>query len=440
MAEAIAHAFRGGKLMIWREDELMEIHGWPDPWARRKVARAAWERFDPAFPLVVPYRPSRRKKGSCGTQMQLSLGDTPVKSRAEERRRAFAGFRFSLPKDVARRLEPFRSLQWRLLVGCALSDCFVELLGSNPVLAYFWAGRMAACPRDGRVFDVAGTMPQRALAEELMLPGSKSGVKLMRKVFVPALSRMTAPNLQRLLCNEETRMRCQHLPRINTGIINLLAQPGLASWTAPNLLNEVAEAKDELFRSPTAERLEDHRRLWRQLGDERLRTFTSREELREDHQRIVARYHDREREREAARREELARLARIARDPEAQRREREARAAARLREPFPEPPVPGMQTIEPLRDEAALRQEGRAQHNCVGTYANRVRAGSHYIYRVTWPERATLSLVRGEAGTWLRGQCEIAHNRAAGAKTVQLVDQWLQDQQAIPGAGAGATA
>lgn len=90
------------------------------------------------------------------------------------------------------------------------------------------------------------------------------------------------------------------------------------------------------------------------------------------------------------------------------------------------PPVPPVRAIEPLTSVEALEEEGRAQDNCVAAYAKRIAQGSTYIYRVLWPERATLSLVRDEAGNWARGELEIRGNVPASPKTARFVDEWLR--------------
>ena len=61
----------------------------------------------------------------------------------------------------------------------------------------------------------------------------------------------------------------------------------------------------------------------------------------------------------------------------------------------------------------------------------RVRGGTHYIYRVTWPQRCTLSIVKDRDDRWARCELEISGNRAASAQSRQAVDSWLQRNQRI---------
>ncbi|NIP98238.1 MAG: hypothetical protein GWO24_34440, partial [Akkermansiaceae bacterium] len=71
----------------------------------------------------------------------------------------------------------------------------------------------------------------------------------------------------------------------------------------------------------------------------------------------------------------------------------------------------------PLTTRSQLRAEGRAQSNCVASYSRRVKNGALYVYRVLWPERCTLSLVKRRNGLWVLGELKTAHNSRASAKT-----------------------
>jgi hypothetical protein len=95
---------------------------------------------------------------------------------------------------------------------------------------------------------------------------------------------------------------------------------------------------------------------------------------------------------------------------------------------FPPPPVPSLPgVVEPLDSAVQLVLEGRQQANCVASYAPRVREGRVSIYRVLQPERATLSLIRTEAGRWEIGELKASRNRPVSGQTHDLVEQWLAD-------------
>ena len=67
--------------------------------ALRKEESGTWEEFEPRFRVVKPYRPQKVKKQP---QLELAFDHIPIKpTLAEQRRRAFDGFRFSMPKPAA---------------------------------------------------------------------------------------------------------------------------------------------------------------------------------------------------------------------------------------------------------------------------------------------------------------------------------------------------
>lgn len=63
----------------------------------------------------------------------------------------------------------------------------------------------------------------------------------------------------------------------------------------------------------------------------------------------------------------------------------------------------------------------------MATYATRVMSGDCYIYRVTAPERATLSIVYRADGCWRRSELKGHRNRAVRAETIRVVDAWLRN-------------
>lgn len=101
----------------------MLIRGWEEPSAVKKTANS-WDPFVAEFRLVAPYRRAKKpnsKKAETTSSLpepanqlgfdlfdQLPFSRKPQvpapPSMAEQRKRAFDSFRFSLPKDVARAL------------------------------------------------------------------------------------------------------------------------------------------------------------------------------------------------------------------------------------------------------------------------------------------------------------------------------------------------
>ena len=96
---------------------------------------------------------------------------------------------------------------------------------------------------------------------------------------------------------------------------------------------------------------------------------------------------------------------------------------------FPAPPLSGTQTIQPIRDDYALDQEGHEMHHCVGIYAKQMREGNRAFYRVLAPERATLELLRSPSGTWRISQLAGHCNARVAQKTKRAIYAWLAREQ-----------
>ena len=408
------YRFKDGKLMIFSEKEVMLISGWDKPSAVSKTGDY-WEPFVPEFRLVAPYRraakasskkAAKSKPAPAETgQMDFGLLDElpTVKkpsvckppSLAKQRKSAFDSFRFSLPKEVAKVLEGFRSHQWHLLLLLAHDKQVLDIATANPVLAYAVADWYADYPKSLLDF---GKMPQRNLLKLLKLPDSAALVKLFRKIPPASIDpRMWKPLLQALGRPDGTTAKwLAHVPAINLGVMELILTPQIRSAVTPRLLEEAASDPKEKYRATIASLLSDTMAMKTELADERpLTNLTSLARLQEIHESVSS---------------EFRKLEKL----------RGAHGS------LPLPPLPGVKDrIVPLLSQSELMAEGREQKNCVAGYVARVAAGSHYVYRVLHPSRATLSIIRQSDGNWVIGELEASCNRSVDLATRFYVNKWL---------------
>lgn len=401
--------------MIFQEDEVMLIRGWEEPQALRKWD-GEWEQFSPEFRLVAPYRrtakPSAAKAekpaSPAGGQLELVLWDEgnpspeakPSRSQpptlARQRKIAFDAFRFSLPKEVARVLERFRSHQWSLLTLLAHDKQALDLAAANPVLAYALANWRAAHPNRKKEI---GTMPQRDLLKLLKLPDAPAIVKLFRKIPPESVDQRLWPVLLAVLRQSDgaSSKLLSHVSAINLGVMELILTPRIRGHITPGLLEEVAADPKEKYRGAVARKIADVLAMRDELGDARpLAGIRSVEQLERIHAEAM---------------EDFQKL----------RKMRSEQGA------FPPPPIPGLEgKIIPLRTQAELVAEGRAQKNCVATYAARVAERKCYIYKVLHPQRATLCIRPQPDGNWGLSELEVSCNRKADRATFAFVRDWLE--------------
>jgi hypothetical protein len=67
---------------------------------------------------------------------------------------------------------------------------------------------------------------------------------------------------------------------------------------------------------------------------------------------------------------------------------------------FPDSPIPGNRLLTPIRNGEELRIEGEEMSHCVAGYAEEVAEGFSFFYRWLGQDRATVQLVKNEAGHW----------------------------------------
>ncbi|MEM6278058.1 MAG: PcfJ domain-containing protein [Verrucomicrobiota bacterium] len=413
--------FEAGSLYLFKDATEMRLTAAPVPQAvRRHRGQGSWTPFLPEFRVIHPYRPKRepvRKKELPGQLAFDFFEDTFEPNRpihltpAQRRKKAFTQFRFSMPKPFAKVLEPFKTHQWPLLVLLSHDPLALELAESNPALAFFLALRMNG---DVPLIESlrCSSLRRRDIMEVLGLPSSNRAVKLFRKISPASLNGDHWGSMLDVFRREleQAKSPLHHLEVINTGVIEILAHPAASRAAGPNLLIEVGQDKAENHRgrivhmiTSTLEMQEDlhesgnglaHRKHFPDLG-----------RLVETHGEVTKRYRRRIRQLIEANEHETDR--------------------------FRNPPLPGIPgKIEPITSTEGLVNEGEEQGNCVASYAQRVRQGSTFIYRVLTPERATLSIVKtSHFSPWEIGELETKYNTEASSETEDCVQAWLDRHQ-----------
>jgi hypothetical protein len=409
-------SFSNGALRLVKDSMELRITALPVPHAVMRRGRGSrWDPFVPEFRLIHPYRPVKVKTGPVkkpGPADQLSFDfydDTVdrdplrVLTPAQRRKRAFDQFRFSLAKPVARVLEPFRTHQWALLVLLHHDPGALELAEANPALAFVLAQKMKA-DRELIAALRCSSMRQRDLLEVLGLPAAAAAVNLFRKIDPSSLNGDNWPDIVRVLHEELAggKSRLNHLPSINSGVVEILADPRASGAATPTLLSEVAMDRSENYRGRVVHMITSTLRMQNEMrAGNRCQQFPSLARLRSVHDEVSENY---------------------------RRRVRQLiDANEHANDPFFSPPVPGIAgRIEPITSAAGLVDEGEEQGNCVASYAAQVAAGHTFIYRVLHPERATLSIVlKTPFGGWEIGELETKFNTDASEETEAYVQAWL---------------
>jgi len=336
-------------------------------------------------------------------------------------RTVLTAWRAKGPEDLFSIVEPFPSHQWGLLCFLSETQAARELASTNPVLAYALANSHELRGTHADAAAIQAVMhsrrKRRAIAAWLGFPEREAVVRFLGRLPPEQASPAVLRLVRSAICADpEVVDTLNHLPHVNKGVLELLAHPHVRPLVTPVLLREVLLCGEPALATAAADRLVRTLEVIETYGmPVTPRRFESLRQMREFADRVDERFNIVTQNQQ-----------RVAVGPPAVPRQRTEhhRRAKSPPKPFPPPPVPGTDTIQPITSAAALVKEGYVQHNCVGSLASGVRNGSCYYYRVLSPQRATAEIVLGWDG-WRRGQLLLSGNRRPYLATIEAVDTWL---------------
>lgn len=311
----------------------------------------------------------------------------------------------SVPEEVRLPLAQYTFGQLQMLQVCARSERAVQLLHASPNLLWFIAPfLMAHVAHDKRELHAVLGYKRPALLD--MAGGRSEGwvVRLLES-FGPVRRNSAARTALRVLMNTpEALETLRHRKTLSWEIACFAAERAhyFAGRVARSIFREsenIATAQRELH--DMEQLLRDVQRLGHTLAILDLRklllacgTYPQLQQL-----------HDAWTRRLNGRNNQMAEV--------------------ELGRSLPPPPFAGTKDIVPLTTAAALHEEGARMHHCVGSYVSAVRKGNCYIYKVLFPERATVEIRYTSRNGWVVRQIKKASNNAPNAETVRIVHAWL---------------
>lgn len=413
--------FRENRLLIQRGDERYCIEAWPHPQAHMRMKGEPWTRCYPEFRFIdYPYRKPKPKKKKPRMQ-QLGLALEEVKDAdqapAQTRKEAYELLRKTLPFKYAMSLARFQGWQYNLLVGLRIDKRFLDLLESNPTLAFLLLNDF-----ESRIHILKNAKCEMSQIVEkkqidslwrLGLPENKKILKIMKNIAPQSLAPNTGFRLIGISGHVDAMQRLGHLKKINTALLYFFDgwDPAVHP-VEPVFLEAVSRDLTSMFTYGVMREFIRGQDLFRDLRPGRTlprwRTIASMHEqvqqLEEEHQ--------------------IARQEALAAQVEAQAGLEEQE----LKRRWPPPPIPGNENIQPITSPLDLYREGQDMHHCVGHYARLVPHGRMYVYRILSPERATLR-IEFHHMRWrnaeLRGPC----NASVTDELSDMVQDWLDAYQ-----------
>lgn len=401
--------FSDGALFVVEQGQGLILQPWPTLEARTaKVGRGKSRLYWPTFKVLRPVRatasePEAKPEPKPPLQSVFDFDLPPPPSKlsptrevADDRRRAFELYRETFPPEVVRLSAPFTFEQWSVLRLMRDEDGAQDLFESNPALAYGVAVQAYAKLHYSGEPPKVCLLKQRSIVEFLGFPSEEWVVKTFRKIPPESMHSGRLTRLRNLVSAGEAKKTLQHLDVISAGVIDLLFDTEALRLCSSRLVQEVAKNPADRYCAHTLQMVQDTFRMGKELDPRMEMAFDSLKQLSRLHDELAVEY-----------REMGGRF---------------SQTGGR----FPRPPVRGIPgRIVPITSEEDLVLEGRTQCHCVASYGSQVMERLTYIYRVLWPERATLSIVRGAGRRWEIGQLKAAGNQSCSNKTFEFVEDWL---------------
>lgn len=406
------YAMKNGKFYSFDRHKVLVLKGWPDPRAWVKSPRKGWrhgrkdaDQLFSAFLFQDHERPPVEKPDLDLVELPEYLEPHLMSEEEREKTLSFhrwlhmvgwkekhllADFFDQIPVSIRTELMYYSTRKWHVMNLMARCPGAFDLHFSNPALCYAlasnWVFHTPGVKQPMRAARSLIRKKQKEALRWLGFPASESARRILRKIDSKALSVESLLYLRQTLTDPGKAKILAHLPRINTGALRLINDVYRYPLLSPRLIEEAAIDREQDEEPYAFLMLQDALRMNRRQGGgfcpER---FSSMARLRECHDELSAIMQD-----------------------------QMESDSVQLPEQFPNPPLVGTAEIQPITTLTDLVHEGRTMHHCVASYAQDVVSGMQYIYRVTAPVRATLSL-RSKNGNWLPGQIYLACNERVPA-------------------------
>lgn len=318
-------------------------------------------------------------------------------------------FYSEIPKEAIRAVGPFKWRQFVLLRLIRHCPETLELLQSNPVLAWLCADAIAAqevpVPKAREII----LARRRDICAFAGLAATESMVRSIGRMKADDYTQDLFFNLQKILIDKEKVSRLRLIKKVPASEMrNLCLRFDYMAWALSG------EDKNGVT-------------VWDKMGDN---VGTNGYRIWTDTMGLGRNLRIPDTEKRLARCKSFEELQHIHdRWSRTLSRDRAVRLTGEFFEKygtssFPQPPLPGNADIVPVITIKELLEEGADMHHCVGSYAERVMTGESYIYRVLRPQRATLEI--SDTGDMHHiCQLKLAQNGEPSPETWAKVRYWF---------------
>lgn len=309
----------------------------------------------------------------------------------------------ALPKAVSAVTSLMPAMDFVLAQACAASAAARELAEDAPLLFILAVdhARKQSCSLESFNAFLAGKRSE--ILKAVGLPGSRSLVRLVRRLALSPLLPWELEDIRAALQNPEYLALMRHHPHLHVNHLRLLNRVRQPLW--PGLLNLVDEHTTAVELSWLYRMIRDS--LAMAGGNEQaLAAIHSRETLQAQHDRLVERFNRANSRNSEEKRQDLA------------------KELSEEHGDYPKPPLGPIDGLEPLCSWLELLEEGATMRHCVGSYDVPVALGEVFIYRMVHPERLTISL-ECHNKTWVLGEVRGVCNSSPSEGALDWIRRWV---------------
>ncbi len=321
--------------------------------------------------------------------------DCPYDAMAARIRLALQTFMAPVPADARDEIARFSERQWHMMALLARCPGALDLVKSTPALAFALASNWVFTPKavTQPLRSARALLPKRQveICDWLGFPARPSTIHLLRKLRIDDVSIQTLLYFRDVLWNDDAVRLLRHCPSVSATAVMIATRPCLHDRFSNRFLLDLAKhegASNWGEFSPVVD--------WAAgpgvFRDSPNCVFDSLAQLLDFQQSYFARGRNN-----------------YVCSPELQ---------------LPSPPVAGTPNIVPLRTGQDLLDEASAMRNCVATLYDSAADGTMAFYRITAPERATLSLIRDD-GIWRVCELRGPGNARVSQNAYAAVYAWL---------------
>jgi len=424
------YSFKDGKIIIIEADVTLVAGAWPNPMAWYKTSGKSWRQtWKWANRLIVPnltppYCINKADKEKLlATPLESLNPNANLAGWFAQRQNALRAYAKTFPEEVLSLALRYSNGQWHMICFMAGCQSAIDLVRSNPALAYCLVNHkllMQTVSGSDQVLEAQSWAykKQGEILDWLGFPSTELAQRIMQKVIRIDVSVVGMRKLRKAIKNENMASSLSRLTQINKPVLCMVNEPATLSGITQIVFNEIAmqddyyiancinyireveskfnlepkifnklhdiySAENRLF--PLVHKLEllglitdetepDITKMERLLNCGPHKPFNGIEEIVRYHNHLVASLRD------------------------------DSLGFVSVPETFPNPPYVGTKAIIPIRTiYDLLKEDDETIHGAAAALRSMAR-GSMYVYRIVEPVRATLYIRKNHLGSW---ECDL---------------------------------